>query len=319
TRHAWTHSIAPIRARAARARTRDLQIQARSDLRGELLQHRYRTITEVFGDPGIWTGDGQCGGCRSAGYRYGEAPHADLLLTVVDAITGPADPAELGHQVALGVDALLGGRWQPGALDDLGDVVVGELGEDHLAHAGAVHVHPASDLGEHPHGVRGRGLADVDRPVVIEDRQIGALAQLVCQAREVGPRAAAELPARSVPEAHQARAEGVAARGELTHVSAREQGAHQAMDRGQRQRGLLGQLTERGFAAVVRQQFQQVDGAVDGLDSAGAFRFRRRCAGLGLRHPQFPFFIASLWGFCDRARARVASDSQPLYDASYFL
>src|SRR5699024_6083687 len=110
TRHAWTHSIAPIRARAARARTRDLQIQARSDLRGELLQHRYRTITEVFGDPGIWTGDGQCGGCRSAGYRYGEAPHADLLLTVVDAITGPADPAELGHQVALGVDALLGGR-----------------------------------------------------------------------------------------------------------------------------------------------------------------------------------------------------------------
>src|SRR5699024_6287803 len=165
TRHAWTHSIAPIRARAARARTRDLQIQARSDLRGELLQHRYRTITEVFGDPGIWTGDGQCGGCRSAGDRYGEAPHADLLPTVVDAIAGPADPAELGHQVALGVDALLGGRWQPGALDDLGDVVVGELGEDHLAHAGAVHVHPASDLGEHPHGVRGRGLADVDRPV----------------------------------------------------------------------------------------------------------------------------------------------------------
>src|SRR5699024_4651344 len=46
TRHGWTHSIAPIRARAVRDRAVDLQIQARADLRSELLQHRYRTITE---------------------------------------------------------------------------------------------------------------------------------------------------------------------------------------------------------------------------------------------------------------------------------
>src|SRR5699024_3765623 len=124
TRHGWTHSIAPIRARAVRDRAVDLQIQARADLRSELLQHRYRTITEIFGDPGIWTGDGQCGGCGSAGYRYGEAPYADLLLAVVDAVARPADPPELGHQTAHRVDALLGGRWQPGALDDLGDVIV---------------------------------------------------------------------------------------------------------------------------------------------------------------------------------------------------
>src|SRR5699024_10995749 len=106
TRHGRTHSIAPIRARAARDRAVDLQIQARADLRSELLQHRYRTITEILGDPGIWTGDGQCGGCGSAGYRYGEAPYADLLLAVVDAVARPADPPELGHQIAHRVDAL---------------------------------------------------------------------------------------------------------------------------------------------------------------------------------------------------------------------
>jgi hypothetical protein len=85
-----------------------------------------------------------------------------------------------------------------------------QLGQQHLADAGAVQVHPPTDLGEHPHGVPRRHLRDVDDPVAVEHGQVRRLPDGVDQPGQVrlGPRG--EHPRRELPQVDQPRPEDVA-------------------------------------------------------------------------------------------------------------
>lgn len=161
------------------------------------------------------------------------------------------------------------------------------VGEERLAHAGGVRQHPAADLGEHAHGVLGRHLGDVDDLVAVEEGHVRRLPGLLDQTGEVGAGPGTEQARRGLAEADQAGAEGVPSVGLLAYVAARHQRAHQAVDRGQRQTAGGGELAEADLAPCIGHAFEQVEGALEGLDATaggGGLRGSVGGAGAGRRH-----------------------------------
>ncbi len=147
--------------------------------------------------------------------------------------------------------------------------------------------HPSADLGEHPHRVLGRHLGDVDDLVAVEQGHVRRLTGLLDQAGEIRPGPGAQQSGRGLAEADQARAEGVAAVGLLAYVSAGHERAHQAVDGGQRQPAARGQLAQTDLAARVGHPFEQVEGALKGLDATVGGPGGVGGAGAGRRHGAF--------------------------------
>ena len=140
-----------------------------------------------------------------------------------------------------------------------------------LADAGAVRVHPPADLGEHPHGVVRRHLPDVHHAVPFEDGEVGGLAELRDEASSTGRPEAPEHHAGDLPEGHEARAERVPPVGQLTHVPAVDDGAHEAVDRGDRQPAGHRDLADRRLPARGRDRLEHIEDPPDGLHAAGRY------------------------------------------------
>lgn len=167
-----------------------------------------------------------------------------------------------------------------GAREEGPYLVGGGVGEERLAHAGGVREHPAPDLGEHAHGVLGRHLGDVDDLVAVEQGHVRRLPGLLDQAGEVGARPGAQQPRRGLAEADQTRAEGVPSVGLLADVTARHQGAHQAVDRGQGQTAGGGELAQADLPRhrpYVRADRRRAQGTGRHRWRQGSLRKRRWC------------------------------------------
>ena len=164
----------------------------------------------------------------------------------------------------------------PARAEDGQRLVVGEPGEDHLADRAAVQHHPAPHLGEHPHRVPRGHLRDVDGLVTVEHRQVGRLADVLDQPREVGTCDDGQHPLGALGEHQQLRAEDVCARRLLADVAQVDQRAQQPVDGRKRQSGLGGQSGQADHPSAVGHRLEELERALDGLHSA---RSRGREAG----------------------------------------
>src|SRR5699024_292796 len=111
---------------------------------------------------------------------------------------------------------------------------------------------------------------DVDDFVSVEHGQVGGFAEFFDQVGQVGVGPGAEHAGGFVAQAAQAGAQGVAAWGEVADVSVVDQGAADGAAGGPGQAGGVGELAEGGFSACVGHDFQQGEGAVQGLYTAWA-------------------------------------------------
>ena len=159
-----------------------------------------------------------------------------------------------------------------GALEDFAHLVERHVGHDRLADRGAVGFDPATDFGEHPHGVPGLSLCDIDDLVAVEHREM------------------ADSPSSSTSRARCGRAHTLSileeaspsriSRGPRTYcredswgVAEVDERPQQPVDRGQGEAGLVCELRERERAAGIGHQFEERKGAPD--------RLHRSVAGLG--------------------------------------
>ena len=181
-----------------------------------------------------------------------------------------------GHAVALEQGARLAGR---------------KLGQQGLAHRGAVRLDPAARFGEHPHRVRAGHLGDVDDLVAVEHGQVGRLAGEADQLGQERAQPGAEHLAGDLAEPDQARAQRVPPGRLLPDVTPVDQGAHQPVHGGQREAGDGGEFGQAERAAGVGQHLEQVEGPLDGLHATGRSRAgavgtggalsrRRQCCGV---------------------------------------
>jgi hypothetical protein len=122
------------------------------------------------------------------GHRH--AADAGLLLPVVEGVTLLGDERQLGQQLVGVGHRAVGARRHAALHEQPARRLRRHLGQQDLPHAGAVQVHPAADLGEHPHRVPGGHLGGVDDAVAVEHRHVGGLTDGVDQPGEVrlGPR-----------------------------------------------------------------------------------------------------------------------------------
>ena len=158
-----------------------------------------------------------------------------------------------GHAVPLKQGARLAGR---------------KLGQQGLAHRGAVRLDPAARFGEHPHRVRAGHLGDVDDLVAVEHGQVRRLAGEADQLGQERAQPGAEHLAGDLAQPDQARAQRVPPGCLLTDVAPVDQRAHQPVHGGQREAGDGGELGEAEGAARVGQHLEQVEGPLDGLHAA---------------------------------------------------
>ena len=206
----------------------------------------------------------------AVGDRHRVAARAELLLLLVDRIAALARGREIGQERLRGGVGVHGLGRHPCALHEAKDLLVRELREDRLAHAGVVHWHALAHLGEHAHGVRGGDLANVGDPVVVEHCQVGGLAELLHELAHGRLGQGAQLAVGDLAQVDQAGAEGVAAVGQLAHVAHGHQRAQETVDGGKRQRGALAQFTQGELSTRGGNGFEQGKGALDRLDAAGA-------------------------------------------------
>ena len=241
-------------------------------------------------------------------HRHGDAPHPDLLLPLVEGVAALTGAAQLGGERGRVGEGVLGagGHAGPGEdrVDDLGSMSA-MIALPTPVECGQ---HPASHLGEHPHGVAaGHHLADVDDLVAVEHGEVDRLTELVGQPLHVRPGPAADHPRRRLAEPDQPGAERVLARGLLAHVAEVDQGPDQAVDGRQRQLRVGRELRQADHATGVGHRLQDREGALERLDSAAGLRGAH-----GRRFAAGPVLIyLSPWASLMRRRFRIMEQSSP--------
>ena len=178
----------------------------------------------------------------------------------------------------------------PDPADDPAHLVVGQRGQDRLAHPGVVQVGPPAHLGEHPHRVRRRLLGDVDDLIPVHQRHVGGLAELPDQLLQLGLGDAAQLSAGPLSQRDQAGAEGVPAGRELACVAEQHAGPQQPVDGRHRQLGGAGEIAQRRLTAGVGDDLQELEDPLDRLDGS-----RTRLGGLADGHPLVSPSLPSRW------------------------
>src|SRR3954452_4187692 len=242
-----------------------------ADLRCGLGQHPGRRLDDVVGHPrrGSRHRDGHR--LRSVRHRHGDTAHADLLLALVERVADAAHLLHGGQELRGALDRGRGVARHPGAREEGDDLLVREAREDRLADRSRVRPGAPPDLGEHPHEVLRRlDLGDVDDLVAVEGGQVDRLPELCHRGGHRRARPRTDPLGRIVGQAHQPWAQGVLAGRLLAHVAEVDQGAHQPVDGGEGQVGLLGELREADDASGVGHRLQDREGAVEGLDPTGA-------------------------------------------------
>ena len=185
-----------------------------------LLEHRDGVDEQLVAHPRSRAGDRHREADGRAGDGDGDAADADLLLALVHGVAAVAHAAELGEQLVGVGHGVRGVARQAGAGQQGPHVVV-------AARSASSALPTAVQCGRtrRPTSVNIRiecrpgHLGDVRHLVAVQHRQVGGLADLVDQVRQVGQRDGVEHRRGALGEQEQAGAERVAARGFLAQVA----------------------------------------------------------------------------------------------------
>ena len=237
-------------------------------LRGAL-ERGHDASRGVVGHPRLRPGRGDGQRARRVRHGHREAAHADLLLALVDGVALLADHLEVREQQVRVGDRGWGVGGHAVPLEQRTRLAGRNLGEQGLAHRGAVREDPAAWFGEHAHRVRAGHLRDVDDLVAVEHGQVGGLPGEPDQLGQERPQPRPQHAAGGLAEPDQSRAQRVPPGGLLPDVAPIDQRAHQPVNSGQGKPRNGGELGQAERPAGVGQHLEQVEGPLDGLHAAG--------------------------------------------------